>query len=255
MYIFLTIETASRGASSCRTLSWRACSAAADAASTCFLRACSARAQVRISPMVIVSCGVRAASPLSAATPERMRAAASGRRTLSAALRTESSRATGTRVARSVRSAPREPQAVARARRRPAQRLRVLGMSRSFETMEHIFKGLSLDALRGEGPLVLGELPLPFIAIQRRCPRDRQCLLHQLDRVYKVSAAGIGPGENHEPTCAAARRVQRDRVPNGLDGFARVATRRVRTPGIDTGLKAVQLGDEIVALWCRCRRE
>src|SRR5213080_5304020 len=114
--------------------------------------------------------------------------------------------------------------------------------------MERIFKGLSLDALRGEGPLVLVELTLPLIAIQRRCPRDRQCLLHQLDRLCKISAAGIGPGENHEPTLAAARRVQRDRALNGIDRLARVATCGVRTPGIDTRFEAVQLDHEIVAL-------
>src|SRR5256885_14248444 len=108
---------------------------------------------------------------------------------------------------------------------------------------------------RRERPFVLLQLTLPFWPIRRGGPRHRQCLLDQLDRLCKIAAAGIGRGENHEPTRAAARRVQRDRALNGIDRLARVATRRVRTPGIDTRLEAVQLDHEIVALGRRGRRE
>src|SRR5260221_3222391 len=108
---------------------------------------------------------------------------------------------------------------------------------------------------RREHPFVLLQLTLPFLPVGRRGPRHRQCLLHQLDRLCKISAAGIGPGEDHELTRAAARRVQRDRALNGVDRLAWVATRGVRTPGIDTRLEAVQLDHEIVALGRRGRRE
>src|SRR5712691_11882340 len=39
-------------------------------------------------------------------------------------------------------------------------------------------------------PFVLLQLTLPFLPIRRRGPRHRQCLLHQLDRRCKISAAG-----------------------------------------------------------------
>src|SRR5437879_9811203 len=62
-----------------------------------------------MSVIVMVSCGAFRANALSAATCSSSRASASGSRTLSALLRTESKRATGTRVARKLFSRDRHP--------------------------------------------------------------------------------------------------------------------------------------------------
>src|SRR6058998_618636 len=97
-------------------LSWRARSAASAAASTWAFRACSAWAHARMSVIVMVSCGAFRAKPLSAATCSSSRASANGSRTLSAALRTESKRITGTRVARKAFSRERHPTTVAPSR-------------------------------------------------------------------------------------------------------------------------------------------
>src|SRR3989449_2464293 len=64
----------------------------------------------------MVSCGAFRANVLSAATARRRRASASGSRTLSAVLRTESNRTTGTRVARNASSRDRQPESTAPSR-------------------------------------------------------------------------------------------------------------------------------------------
>src|SRR3989441_11249405 len=62
-----------------------------------------------MSVIVMVSCGAFRANPLSAATASSRRASASGSRTLSAVLRTEAKRGTGTRLARKAFSRDRHP--------------------------------------------------------------------------------------------------------------------------------------------------
>src|SRR3989442_15730514 len=66
-----------------------------------------------MSVMVMVSCGAFRANVLSAATARSRRASASGSRTLSAGVRTESNRTTGTRVARNAFSRDRQPETTA----------------------------------------------------------------------------------------------------------------------------------------------
>src|SRR5258706_16476292 len=66
------------------------------------------------------------------------------------------------------------------------------------------------SSTRREYPFVLLQLTLPFLPIPPRGPRHRQCLLHQLDRLCKISVSGIGPGENNKPTRPATRRCHRD---------------------------------------------
>src|SRR5213593_414874 len=107
--------------SSCCWISRRRAAAAAvvSAAARCF-RACSVLAHDRISAIVIVSCGGGEATPMSGATSSRARASASGSRILSPARRTESRRATGTRVARNASSRAVEWQATSVAPSRQA---------------------------------------------------------------------------------------------------------------------------------------
>src|SRR2546429_8672978 len=69
-----------------------------------------------MSVMVMVSCGACRAKVLWAATARSRRASASGSRTLSAVLRTESNRTTGTRVARNAFSRDRQPESTAPSR-------------------------------------------------------------------------------------------------------------------------------------------
>src|SRR3989449_5742661 len=69
-----------------------------------------------MSVMVMVSFGAFRANVLSAATARSRRASASGSRTLSAVLRTESNRTTGTRVARNAFSRDRQPESTAPSR-------------------------------------------------------------------------------------------------------------------------------------------
>src|SRR3989442_1409463 len=69
-----------------------------------------------MSVIVMVSCGAFRANVLSAATARSRRASASGSRTLSAVLRTESNRTTGTRVARNACSRDRQPESTAPSR-------------------------------------------------------------------------------------------------------------------------------------------
>src|SRR5207249_76210 len=144
----------------------------------------------RSSPTVIVSCGVRAASPLSAATAERIRAAPSGRRMLSAALRTESSRATGTRVARSVRSAPREPHAAAVAASKPMQTWLMVQRAEPIQTIKE-------RSQRGRGrvkPSLENRLRPPRLIRRREDHHDPRfaTLLRQCDAV-RVGRARARP--------------------------------------------------------------
>src|SRR5438128_3527513 len=80
-----------------------------------------------MSVIVMVSCGAFRANVLSAATARSRRASASGSRTLSAVLRTESNRTTGTRVARNACSRDRQPESTAPSRPAPTRLVVQLG--------------------------------------------------------------------------------------------------------------------------------